>query len=287
MRFVFLGTGTSAGVPSIGCTCRVCTSVDPRDARLRTSAALVYEDPGASHAGRERVVLIDAGPDLRAQALRAGLTRCDAIFYTHNHVDHTFGLDEVRRFNAVQRSPVHLYAEQHTLDFLRRVYQHIFDPAKNINDSFVATVVTHRLGPELAPVELHGLTWTPIRLLHGRLPVAGFRVEAAPGSAVNAPWLPLAYCTDMSALPPESWPKLEGLATLVIDALRPRKHPTHLSIDEALTVIDRVSPRRAYLIHMAHEVSHEETQATLPPGVNLAYDGLTLGDGDLGPVYGP
>lgn len=276
MRFVFLGTGTSAGVPSIGCDCRVCTSTDPRDTRLRTSAAIVYRDPGARHEGGERVVLIDAGPDLRLQALRAGLRRCDAIFFTHNHVDHTFGLDEIRRFNAVQRSPVHLFAEQHTLDFLHRVYQHIFDPSKNINDSFVATVIAQRLNPDLSPVDLHGLRWTPIRLLHGRLPVAGFRIEAAPGSGVDAPWLPLAYCTDMSALPPESWPRLEGLSTLVIDALRHRKHPTHLTIDQALSIIDRVSPRSAYLIHMAHEVSHEETQAQLPPGVFLAYDGLTL-----------
>lgn len=282
MRFVFLGTGTSAGVPCIGCDCAVCTSNDPRDWRLRTSAAIVYEDPGAKHEGRERVVLIDAGPDLRQQALRAGLRRCDAIFFTHNHVDHTFGLDEVRRFNAVQRSSVFLYAEQHTLDFLKRVYQHIFDPAKNINDSFVANVVAARLSPDLAPVDVHGLRWTPIRLLHGRLPVAGFRIEAAPGSGLNAPWLPLAYCTDMSALPPESWRLLEGLSTLVIDALRHRKHPTHLTVEQALTIIERVSPRRAYLTHMAHEVGHAETQEQLPPGVFLAYDGLTLESNEPG-----
>lgn len=282
MRFVFLGTGTSAGVPCIGCDCAVCTSTDPRDARLRTSAAIVYEEPGAKHEGRERVVLIDAGPDLRQQALRAGLRRCDAVFFTHNHVDHTFGLDEVRRFNAVQRSPVWLYAEPHTLDFLRRVYQHIFDPAKNINDSFVATVIAQRLSPDLSPVDVHGLRWTPIRLLHGRLPVAGFRVEAAPGSGLSAPWLPLAYCTDMSALPPESWSRLEGLSTLVIDALRHRKHPTHLTVEQALTIIDRVSPRRAYLTHMAHEVAHAETQERLPPNVFLAYDGLTLEANDPG-----
>ncbi len=277
MEFHFLGTGTSAGVPSIGCDCAVCTSADPRDQRLRTSAAIVFRDPSASHEGQERAILIDAGPDLRQQALRAKLRRCDAIFFTHNHVDHTFGLDEIRRFNVVQRAPVSLYAEEHTLRFLHRVYEHVFDPAKNINDSFVASVIAHRLTPSLAPVDLHGLRWTPIRLLHGKLPVVGYRIDPAPRSALVASWLPLAYCTDMSALPPESWPLLEGLGTLVIDALRHRKHPTHLTIDQALTIIDRVRPRRAYLTHMAHEVSHAETQDQLPPGVSLAYDGLVLG----------
>jgi phosphoribosyl 1,2-cyclic phosphate phosphodiesterase len=241
----------------------------------------VYRDPTATHEGQRRTVLIDAGPDLRQQALRAKLTRCDAIFFTHNHVDHTFGLDEIRRFNVVQRAPVELYAEEHTLKFLHRVYEHVFDPAKNINDSFVASVIAHRLTPSLAPVDLHGLRWTPIRLLHGKLPVVGYRVEPAPRSTIGAPWLPLAYCTDMSALPPESWPLLEGLSMLVIDALRFRKHPTHLTIDQALHIIDRVGPRRSYLTHMAHEVSHATTQDELPPGVFLAHDGLVLGaDGD-------
>lgn len=276
MRFVFLGTGTSAGVPCIGCDCRVCLSADPRDQRLRTSAAITFTDPSAPHPGKQRVLLIDAGPDLRQQALRAGLRRCDAIFFTHNHVDHTFGLDEIRRFNAVQRAPVVLYAEDHTMKFLERVYEHIFDPAKNINDSFVATIIPYRLSPSLTPIDLYGLRWTPIRLLHGRLPVAGYRIEAAPGSPITAPWLPLAYCTDISAVPAESWPLLEGLSTLVIDALRFRKHPTHLTIDQALSIIDHVRPRRAYLTHMAHEVMHAEAQADLPEGVFLAHDGLTL-----------
>src|SRR4051794_28720568 len=123
MRFVFLGTGTSAGVPAIGCTCAVCTSRDPRDQRLRTAAALSWTDPD----GHPRTILLDAGPDLRQQALRAGLTRCDAVFFTHNHVDHTFGVDELRRFNAVMHAPIDIYAEPHTLDHLARVYKHIFD----------------------------------------------------------------------------------------------------------------------------------------------------------------
>lgn len=272
MRFVFLGTGTSAGVPCIGCDCAVCTSDDPRDNRLRTSAAVVFQDAR----GKPRTIIIDAGPDLRQQSLRAKLIRCDAIFFTHNHVDHTFGLDEVRRFNAVQQEAISVYADDHTMKFLERTYQHIFDPTKNINDSFVATVIPFRIPASLAPIDLLGLRWTPIRFLHGKLPVLGYRIEPAPDSPIVAPWLPLAYCTDISAVPPESWPLLEGLSTLVIDGLRFRKHPTHLTIDEALALIDRVAPKKAYLTHMAHEVPHAETQSNLPENVFLAYDGLAL-----------
>src|SRR3954470_1884302 len=172
VRFIFLGTGTSAGIPAIACDCPVCTSTDPRDNRLRTAASVQFVDP----TGEPRTILIDAGPDLRQQALRAGLTRCDAVLFTHNHVDHTFGLDEVRRFNAVMKRPIDIYAEPHTLEHLRRVYKHIFDRQHNVNDSFVATLVPHRL-PPAEPLLLHGLRITPIRLLHDKLPILGFRLE--------------------------------------------------------------------------------------------------------------
>ncbi|QOI99768.1 MAG: MBL fold metallo-hydrolase [Phycisphaeraceae bacterium] len=269
MRLRFLGTGTSAGVPAIGCSCAVCTSADPRDQRLRTSASLEFTDAS----GHDRVVLIDAGPDLRQQALRAGLTRCDSILFTHNHVDHTFGLDEVRRFNAVQRAPVMIHAEDHTLAFLRRVFEHIFDPRKNINDSFVATLIPSRLTPGVA-FELHGLTVTPFRLLHGRLPVLGFRFDA-PG-APPAGFLPLAYCTDVSGVPPESWAYLDGLSTLVLDALRHRHHPTHLTLGQAVSIATNAGAARTYFVHMAHDLPHAETDASLPEGMSLAYDGLVL-----------
>ena len=142
LKFTFLGTGTSAGVPSIGCECRVCTSIDTRDKRLRTSACLEWIDAK----GMPRALLIDTGPDLRQQALRFGLKRLDGIVFTHNHVDHTFGLDEVRRFNALQKSPIDVFAESHTMEFLKRVYGHIFDQANNINQSFVATLIPHLIG---------------------------------------------------------------------------------------------------------------------------------------------
>jgi phosphoribosyl 1,2-cyclic phosphate phosphodiesterase len=280
LRFLFLGTGTSAGIPAIACHCAVCVSDDPRDTRLRTAAAVQWTDP----TGQERVVLIDAGPDLRQQALRQGLNRCDAIFLTHNHVDHTWGLDEVRRFNAVMQEPIDVFADARTHDGIRRVYQHVFDRANNVNDSFVAHLIPRLIEPR-KPIDLHGLRFTPIPLLHGKLPVLGFRIEAAgnwqqaaggePAPHGGAP-LPLAYCTDVSAIPTESWRYLTDLDTLVLDALRFRNHPTHLTIDQACTVAERVGARQTFFIHIAHDVKHSEVDPTLPEGVNLAYDGLVL-----------
>lgn len=270
MRFRFLGTGTSAGVPAIACDCEVCRSDDPRDRRTRASAAIEFVDG----AGTERTILIDTSPDLRAQALGAGMRRLDAILYTHNHVDHTFGLDEVRRFNAVMESPIDIYAEEHTLGHLKRVYQHIFEANRNVNDSFVATLIAHRIDPA-APLDLFGVRVEPIRLLHGRLPILGFRIEGGPGAPEDV--FPLAYCTDVSGIPPESWAKLEGLSTLVIDALRHRRHPTHLTVDQAVAIADQVGAGRTWFIHMSHDLGHEATDAALPEGVRLAYDGLVLG----------
>lgn len=268
MKFVFLGTGTSSGVPAIGCACAVCTSKDSRDQRLRTGAAIRVKDAR----GQERVILIDAGPDLRQQCLRFGIDRVDAILFTHNHVDHTFGLDEVRRFNAIQKTPIDVYGDEHTLAFLRRVYQHIFDADRNVNQSFVATLITHRI-TALQSFELYGLKVTPIPLMHGRLPVLGFRFDS---TGHGQELLPLAYCTDLSAVPSESWTLLGGLQTLVLDALRHRHHPTHLTIGQATDLALNVKPRATWLIHMSHDVGHEELDASLPEGISPAYDGLVL-----------
>lgn len=271
MQFEFLGTGTSAGVPAIACDCPVCTSADPRDKRLRTSACLRFRDPQ----GRDRVILIDVGPDLRQQALRAGLARVDAILITHNHVDHTFGLDEVRRFNVVMDRAIDVYAEDRAFVALRRVFAHIFDAASNIQPSFVASLIPHRIEPGLC-FELYGVRVTPLRLLHGRLPILGFRLDASGPTTPDNP-LPLAYCTDVSAIPPETWRDLEGLRTLVLDGLRHRKHPTHFSIGQAVSVARQVGADRTYLVHMSHEVSHAAMEEELPEGIELAYDGLVLG----------
>ena len=271
--FTFLGTGTSAGVPVIGCQCEVCTSDDQRDRRRRASICLQFTDGG----GQERVILVDTSPDLRAQALDLRLDRCDAILFTHDHVDHTFGLDEVRRFNAVMGSSIDIYAEKETLDFLHRVYRHIFEAEKNINRSFVASLQEHelRVGEVL---DIFGLRFTPIRLLHGRQPVLGFRIEALDGVGGVAPSqpgpLPLAYCTDVSEIPEESWGQLGGLKTLVLDMLRPQPHPTHFSTAEAVSAAEKIAPGQTFFTHMTHDISHAGLE--LPAGMQLAHDGLVL-----------
>lgn len=275
VEFVILGSGTSAGVPVIGCDCETCLSEDPHDRRTRPAACVRFRDP----AGNERVILIDTSPDLREQALRERLCRCDAIVYTHNHVDHTFGLDEVRRFNALMEAPIDLYAEAPTLESLGRVYRHIFAKHANVNDSFVATLIPHVLDPE-TPIDLFGLRWTPLRLLHGRLPILGFRIEAlGAGHEVageQPPPLPLAYCTDVSSIPPRTWPALRGLRTLILDMLRYRKHPTHFSVDEAIDAADRIAAERTFFTHMTHDIRHATLDARLPGGMALSYDGLVI-----------
>ncbi len=286
MRFTFLGTGTSSGVPAIGCDCAVCNSQDLRDQRLRTSGLIDFTDAK----GRHRSILIDAGPDLRQQALRAKMTRCDAVLFTHNHVDHTFGLDEIRRFNVTMAGPIDIYGETHTIEHLHRVYQHIFEKAQNVNDSFVATLIPHRLEPE-QPIELYGLKVTPFRLLHGRLPILGYRFDAPAGLSPgpDSPF-PLAYCTDVSGIPPETWKYISGLNTFVLDALRYRKHPTHLTVDEALNIADRAAARKTWFVHMSHDLPHADTNQRLPDDVQLAHDGLSLGrweapvQGDRSPI---
>lgn len=278
MRFVFLGTGTSAGVPAIGEDGPVAQSTDPKDQRLRCSAALIFNDPE----GHERVVLIDCGPDFRQQAIRAGLPRVDAILFTHNHVDHTWGLDEVRRFNVVQQSPIDIYAEPRTMEHLRRVYQHIFDRDANVQQSFVATLIPHEIPPrqvdEAEPIELFGVRFVPIRLLHGRLPVLGFRIERADDRLASPDFLPMAYCTDVNSIPPQSWDRLEGLSTLVLDALRHRKHQTHFTFGQAEGVARRIGAGRTWFIHMSQDELHEDLEGLFPEGMGPAWDGLTLGE---------
>lgn len=273
-KFKFLGTGTSSGIPVIGCDCAVCRSNDPKDNRLRTSAAIEWTDDS----GKPRTVLIDTSPDLRQQALRFGVKRLDAILYTHNHVDHTFGLDEVRRYNALQGQAIDVYAESHTLSFLKRTFGHIFESEKNINQSFVATLIAWPLEVGKA-IELHGVRFTPVRVLHGRLPIVGFRIEAmgASESRPSASILPLAYLTDVSAIPPETWKELKGLRTLVLDALRHRHHPTHLTLGQAVSIAHEVDAEKTYFVHMTHDLGHAETQKDLPEGMMLAWDGLELG----------
>lgn len=269
VRVIVLGSGTSAGVPAIGCQCATCTSDDPRDTRLRTSAAVCWRDDG-----QDRVVLIDASPDLRQQVLRAGITRCDGIVFTHHHVDHTFGLDEVRRFNAVMKAPIDLWGEQRTIENLERVYAHIFRPEDNVNDSFIARLQPHEVEPG-DRIEVFGLQFEALRLEHGNLPILGWRIDIAGGGPQPPGW-PLAWCTDVSKIPDATRARLTGLGTLVLDLLRDRPHATHLSRSRAVEEAARIGAGQTWFVHMAHQVRHAQLDAELPSGMALAWDGLEL-----------
>jgi phosphoribosyl 1,2-cyclic phosphate phosphodiesterase len=251
-RILFLGTGTSHGVPMIGCTCAVCRSTDPRDTRLRPS---IYVDvPGRAK------ILVDTGPDLRQQALTHRLTRVDAVLFTHGHADHVLGLDEVRRFNAMQGGPIPCYATGATWKTLRQTFHYIFDGDVQPGGGIPQLEVHEITGP----LTLQGVRVVPVPLWHGQMPVFGFRFGD------------FAYLTDCSRLADDAWDLVDGVETLVIDALRDRPHVTHFSLDQALEVIARVKPRRAYTTHMTHDLAHAATNARLPAGVELAYDGLVL-----------
>jgi phosphoribosyl 1,2-cyclic phosphate phosphodiesterase len=248
MTLKFLGTGTSTGVPILLCQCAVCTSSDPHDKRLRPSIVLEYDG---------RTVVFDTTPDFRAQALRADLSRLDAIVYTHHHADHIMGLDDTRVFYFRQQVPIAIYAEAHCMATLRATFGYIFK-----GDYPYGGVV--KLDPHIidGAFELWGLKVTPVPVLHGNLPIFGFR------------FLNAAYVTDVSEIPESSIPLLEGLDTLILDGLRPKPHPTHLSLSQAVAMVERLKPRRAFFTHISHELGHHATNSTLPPNVQLAYDGL-------------
>ncbi|MDW8131436.1 MAG: MBL fold metallo-hydrolase [Bryobacterales bacterium] len=252
-----LGSGTSVGVPTIGCKCRVCQSPDPRDRRLRPSILVRYNG---------RAVLVDTTPDFRQQALRAGLERLDAVLFTHAHADQVMGLDDVRPLNYVMRGPIPVYGSPETLEAIRRIFDYIFSDSPA--ESSVPRLRLHALDGK--PFDLFGLEVTPVPLQHGRGKVYGFRFGAA------------AYLTDHSEIPEESFVLLENLDVLFLDALRHRPHPTHTTVARALEYVERLRPRRAFLTHICHDLPHEETERSLPPHVRLAYDGLVVtvtGDG--------
>ncbi len=250
-RVVFLGTGTSHGVPTIGCRCAVCRSDDPRDRRLRPSIVITL--------ATGTTVLVDTSPDLRAQALAFGVTRVDAVLFTHSHADHVLGLDELRRFNELQRAVIPCYGDRTTLGEIARTFAYAF--RAHGQGGGVPQV---RLFPVAGPFCLGGADIVPIPLWHGRQPVLGWRIGR------------FAYLTDCNAIPDASWPLLEGVAVLVVDGLRDLPHPTHFTVREALDVIGRVCPEQAYLTHICHDLGHAATNARLPRGVELSYDGLEV-----------
>lgn len=251
-RVTFLGTGTSHGVPMIGCACATCRSDDPRDRRWRPS--IVIDLAGGT------TVLVDTSPDLRAQALAFGVSRVDAVLFTHGHADHVLGLDELRRFNALQRVRIPCYGDPTTIAEVRRTFSYVFS-------------ADTPQGGGLPQLELFGLLGefsigreivVPVPIVHGAQPILGYRLGS------------FAYLTDCSAIPEASWPLLDGVTLLVVDALRDRPHPTHFTVAQALEVVDRLAPARAYFTHICHDLPHAATCARLPGGVELAYDGLVV-----------
>lgn len=236
----------------IACACDVCRSTDPRDNRLRPS---IYVDvPGHAR------LLVDTTPDLRQQALRYGLTGVDAVLYTHSHADHVLGLDEITRFNMVQGGPVPCYASASAWEHIRRTFYYVFDGVPRRGGG-VPQIEPHVIE---GPLTVSGVKVVPVPVWHGTMPVLGFRLGA------------FAYLTDCNRLDDRAWPLLEGVETLVIDALRDKPHPTHFTVKEALAVVSRVAPARALFTHMTHDLGHAATSARLPRGVELAYDGLVL-----------
>ncbi|MGE5754820.1 MAG: MBL fold metallo-hydrolase [Planctomycetaceae bacterium] len=254
-RLIFLGSGTSTGVPVIGCDCRVCTSSDPRNQRTRPS--VLIQLPAGN-------LLVDTTPEMRLQLLRERIGRVHAIIFTHHHADHLFGLDDARIFPKYLGGPVPIYCEAETEESIRRIFAYAFHerlaalPAGN-----VPKIDFERIAPGVAFQAL-GQTVLPIRLEHGGTDVLGLRFGD------------LAYCTDVSKIPEASWPLLRDLDILILDALRFDPHPTHFSLAEALAAIERIRPRRAFLTHLSHAFDHAATESTLPPHVALAYDGLAL-----------
>ena len=245
-----MGSGTSMGVPTIGCDCRVCRSEDPHDRRTRPSVLLAYDG---------RNVLIDTTPDFREQALREHLHKLDAVVYTHAHADHILGLDDLRPLTFHRDGRIPLYAQAETAEVLRRMFAYIFDGAYKYGG--LAQVELREFA---GPLQLAGATFVPVPVLHGDAIIHGYRFGAA------------AYLTDFSEVPESSLAMLEGLDVVFLDALRHRPHPTHSTVENSVKLAQRLAARRTYFTHICHDLPHEETNAALPTGIRLAQDGLKL-----------
>lgn len=255
MRATFLGTGTSCGVPIIGCDCAVCCSTDPRDRRLRTS---LYVEVG------EAGVLVDTPPDFRVQALTYSIPRVDAVLFTHAHADHIFGFDDIRRYNTLQGGVIPAYGHPEVLADLRRAFHYI---DAGVQPGIYRAQIDYREVEGLfCPHD--GLLVQPLPVVHGDRPVFGYCFEAGDKR--------LAYVPDCKVMQAETEALLHGVDVMVLDALRHRPHKTHMTLEESLACLARIGAKRSYLIHMCHELSHAELEAQLPAGVYVSYDGLQL-----------
>ena len=252
MKLTFLGTGTSTGVPAIGCDCPTCTSTDPRDKRLRVSVLVEHGN---------QIILVDTSPDFRQQALRHKLRRLDAVLITHAHADHIFGLDDVRPLNF-RHGALGVYASYRSWCDLRRIFQYVFEPSHF--GGGLPQIIAHTVEAGASFSLSRDLQITPLEVIHGRLPLTAYRFND------------FAYATDLSHIPPATIGYLRDLDVLVLDCLRPKPHPTHLTLDTALELIEQLKPRRAYLTHMAHDIMHTRDSRLLPDGVEFAYDELEV-----------
>jgi phosphoribosyl 1,2-cyclic phosphate phosphodiesterase len=252
VELLFLGTGTSAGVPMIGCHCDVCTSTDPHDKRTRPSVVISYD---------QTRVLVDTTPELRLQCVANNVDRIDAVVFTHAHADHIMGLDDLRRFNYIKGGPLDVWADAKTHATLNRCFAYAFKEPEPELKVFRPHLIARTIDK---PFEIHGVPWIPIPLMHGEMPVLGFRVGN------------LAYCTDVSFIPEASFPLLENLDVLVLDALQYRKHITHFSVEQAIEAARRIGARQTLFTHIAHSLPHELTNRALPEGMRLAYDGQVV-----------
>ena len=247
-----LGTGTSHGVPMIGCNCATCRSTDPRDRRLRPSIYIDVPDYAQ--------LLVDTATDLRQQALRYDISHVDAVLFTHAHADHILGLDDLRSFNALQGTPIPCYANREAWETIRRQFSYVFEGPLQLGGG-VPQLTTNEIR---APFFIRGVRIVPVPLWHGKLPILGFRFGN------------FAYLTDCNRIPDEAWPLVDGVEFLVLDALRDEPHETHFTLGEAVAAVERIAPHRAYFTHMTHDLPHARTNARLPNGIELAYDGLVL-----------
>jgi phosphoribosyl 1,2-cyclic phosphate phosphodiesterase len=249
LELLFLGTGTSAGIPMIGCSCEVCASPDPHDKRTRPSAVVSYHDTR---------VLIDTTPELRVQCVANHVDRIDHIVFTHAHADHVMGLDDVRRFNSIKRGPLDVWADTDTHKALTRCFEYAFKEPRPEQKLYRPHLERRFIE---GPFSIAGVDWIPVPLVHGDMPVLGFRIGR------------LAYLTDVNHIPETSFDLLNDLDVLVLDALQWKTHGTHFSINEALAAAARIRPRQTLFTHIAHALAHEATNRALPEDVRLAHDG--------------